>query len=152
MKTRILALILMPLLCFVSSCSLFGGVADTGAVTVVIENSGEFKEYKIALEKVENKEEGAFGVLEALRADKRDPLHLKVEDGAFGAYITEIGDLKNSGGGYIMVYTSNKTDSYEGAPTVAYNDTTLYQAGVGVSSMTVGEGCVILFRVEVYEI
>lgn len=152
MKTRILALILMLALCFVSSCSLFGGVADTGAVTVVIENSGEFKEYKIALEKVENKDEGALGVLEALQADKRDPLHLKVEDGAFGAYITEIGDLKNSGGGYIMVYTSNKTDSYEGAPTVAYNDTTLYQAGVGVSSMTVSEGCVILFRVEVYEV
>jgi hypothetical protein len=50
-----------------------------------------------------------------------------------------------------MVYTSVKTDSYEGAPTVQYEEMTLYQSGVGVKDMTVEDKAVILFRLEVYE-
>ena len=68
-------------------------------------------------------------------------------------FITAIGSIEQdpSAGAYVMVYTSVKTDSYEGAPTVQYGEMTLYQSGVGVKDMTVEDKTVILFRLEVYE-
>lgn len=151
-KTRILALIIAVIMLMLSSCSLFGSVADEGGVTVVVENGESYEVYTISLETVENKSEGAWGVLEALADREENPLHLVSESGAYGAYITEIGGIKQdaSAGAYVMVYTSVSTDSYEGAPTVEYNGQTLYQSGVGVSDMTVNADTVILFRIEVY--
>ena len=151
-KTRILALIIAVMMLMLSSCSLFGSVADEGGVTVAVENGETYEVYTISLETVENKSEGAWGVLEALAAREKDPLHLVSESGAYGAFITEIGGIKQdaSAGAYIMVYTSVATDSYEGSPTVEYNGQTLYQSGVGVSDMTVNADTVIFFRIEVY--
>lgn len=151
MKKRLLALILTLVVTLLCSCSLLGSVADVGAVTVVIEKDEGYDVYSVSLDKVENKSEGAFGVLETLKADGKNPLHMVCEDGGYGAYITEIGELKNSNGGYIMVYTSVQSDGYEGGPTVEYDGITLYQAGVGVSGMTIESETVILFRLEVYE-
>ena len=151
MKRRILVLLLALVVCFTSSCDLLGGVSNQGSVTVVIENGdGSFDVTQANLGAVENKEEGAKGVLDYLSQGK-DKLHVKMEDGAFGAYITEIGNLKNSANGYIMVYTSVSSDSYEGAPTINYEGMKLYQSGVGVSQMKVEDGGVILFRLEIYE-
>ena len=153
MKKRILALILAAVIALLSSCSLFGSVADEGGVKVVVENGENYEVYSISLEKVENKGEGAFGVLEAMKADEKNPLHLVTDDTGYGAFVTEIGGIKQdaASGAYIMVYTSVATDSYEGAPTVTYEGITLYQAGVGVSGMTVESDTVILFRADVYE-
>ena len=155
MKKRILALAiaLCLALCMLTSCEYImgGGVADSGDVTVVIENSdGTYDVYKAYLEEVDNKSEGAFGILEHLAAREKNPLHLIVEDGDFGARVLEIGSLKDdySTNRYIMVYTSVMTDGYEGAPTIDYEGTPLTQSGFGVSEMTVSEGCVILFRLE----
>ena len=152
-KTRILALIIALTLLMLSSCSLFGGVADEGGVTVAVENGESYEVYTISLENVENKSEGAWGVLEAMAAKEENPLHLVKESGMYGAFITEIGGIKQdaSAGAYVMVYTSVATDSYEGAPTLEYNGQTLYQSGVGVSDMTVNADTIILFRLEAYE-
>jgi hypothetical protein len=152
-KTRILALIVAVMMLVLSSCSLFGSVADEGGVTVVVENGDSYEVYTISLENVENKSEGAWGVLEAMANREKNALHLVKEDGGYGAFITEIGGIKQdaSAGAYIMVYTSVDTDSYEGSPTKDYNGTTLYQSGVGASDMTITDGTVILFRLEVYE-
>lgn len=151
-KTRILALIIAVMMLMLSSCSLFGSVADEGGVIVVVENGESYDVYTISLETVENKSEGAWGVLEAMANREKNPLHLVKEDGGYGAFITEIGGIKQdaSAGAYVMVYTSVATDSYEGSPTVEYNGQTLYQSGVGVSDMTVNADTVILFCVEVY--
>ena len=131
--------------------SMFGKVAEEGDVTVVVESGdGSFEVYKTYLESVENKNEGAKGVIENLRDREENPLNLVMEDSTYGAFVTEIGSIKQADGAYVMVYTSVKSDSYEGAPSVEYDGMTLYQSGVGLSGMSVSAGTVILFRLESY--
>ena len=136
-----------------SSCdlfSIFGDVASAGDVTVVIENTdGTYDVYQTYLESVQNKSEGAKGVLEHLN-QRNDGLYLVMEDSTYGAFITEIGSIKQGDGAYVMVYTSLESDSYAGAPTVEYEGITLYQSGVGLSGMTVDSGIIILFRLGSY--
>lgn len=154
MKNRIISIILLAAVCLLSLCCcdyIFGDVADDGKVTVVVEaTDGTYQVYKTYLESVENKHEGAKGVVEHLNKRGDNPLALEMVDSTYGAYVSAIGSIKEnaSEGMYVMVYTSVKADSYAGAPTVDYEGTTMYQAGLGLSSMTVEAGTVILFRLE----
>ena len=150
---KITALILSFALILLSLTSCGSTVAESGDVTVVIEVAeGEYEVYKTYLENVENKNNGALGVLENLRDGENDPLHIVYSESTYGAFVTEIGSIKEdaASGAYVMVYTSVRADSYEGAPVVKYEDTDLYSAGLGISAMTVNSGTVILFRIEVY--
>ena len=155
MKTRILSLLLVVVISLLAmtSCGLiYGEVADQGDVTVVVENAdGTYDVYKTYLEEVENKKEGAKGVIEHLNKREKNPLSVEMVDSTYGAYVSAIGSIKEDGAAktYVMVYTSVAADSYEGAPTVEYEGITLYQAGVGLSGMKVEAGTVILFRLEV---
>ncbi len=153
MKKIISLILTVVMMLWLASCgefSIFGEVAGEGDVTVVVENAdGSFEVYKTYLESVENKEEGAKGVLEHLN-QRSDGLYLVMQDGTYGAFVTEIGSIKQADGAYVIVYTSVEADSYVGAPTVEYDGKTLYQSGVGISGMTVNAGTVILFRVESY--
>ena len=155
MKTRILSLLLVVVISLLAmtSCGLiYGEVADQGDVTVVVENAdGTYDVYKTYLEEVENKKEGGKGVVEHLNKREKNPLSVEMVDSTYGAYVSAIGSIKEDGAAktYVMVYTSVAADSYEGAPTVEYEGITLYQAGVGLSGMTVEAGTVILFRLEV---
>ena len=154
MKSKILALIIALTLTILSLCScdfLFGTVAEDGDVTVVVEeSSGTYSVFEVSLENVENKGEGGKGILEYL-SQRKNGLYVKMEDGGYGAFVTEIGTLKNNTDGkYILVYTSVQGDSYEGAPAFEYEGKTLYQSGVGLSSMSIEEGTVILFKLEAY--
>ena len=155
MKTRILslALVLVMIIMAMTSCDfLWGDVADSGFVTVVIENpDGTYDVYKTYLEEVANKQEGAKGIVEHLNAAEENPLYLEMVNSTYGAYVSAIGSIKEdfTTSTYVMVYTSVATDSYEGAPTVDYEGVTMYQAGVGLSGMSVEEGTIILFRLEV---
>ena len=142
----------MTILAMTSCDLLYGDVAEGGTVTVVVENTdGSYDVFDAYLEKVENKDEGAKGIVEHLN-NGEDGLYLEMTDGPYGAYISAIGNIKESSseGLYVMVYTSVAADSYEGATTVEYNGITLYQSGLGLSGMTVDEGTVILFRLEKY--
>ena len=151
MKIRILALLLalVTAASILTSCSLiFGDVADSGSFTVLVENTdGSYEVYKTDLDSLENKSEGAKGVVEHLNTGD-DRLYLEMVDGGYGAYLSSIGNIREGDGYYVIVYTSVASDSYEGAPTVVYEGVTLYQAGVGLSGMTVEAGGVILFRLE----
>lgn len=133
------------------SCDLlFGGVDEEGKITVVVENTdGSYQVFEATLDAVENKEEGAKGVLEHLNQGK-DGLYLEMTDSTYGAYVSAVGNIREnpSEGLYVMVYTSVSKDSYEGAPTLNYNGEVLYQAGVGLSGMTVEAGGIILLRLE----
>ena len=155
MKTRILslALVLVMIIMAMTSCDfLWGDVADSGFVTVVVENAdGTYDVYKTYLEEVANKQEGAKGIIEHLNAKEENPLYLEMVDSTYGAYVSAIGSIKEdfTTSTYVMVYTSVATDSYEGAPTVDYEGVTMYQAGLGLSGMSVEEGTIILFRLEV---
>lgn len=154
MEKRLLALILSTLILALSlvSCDLFlGDVDEEGDITVVIENSdGSYDVYKTYLEEVKNKNEGAKGVVEHLQAREEDPLHLEMANSTYGAYVSGIGSIKESATDkmYVIVYTSVAADSYDGAPTIDYEGTTLYQSGLGISGMAVPAGGVILFRLE----
>jgi hypothetical protein len=154
MKTRILslALALVLVVMAMTSCGLlWGEVAEGGDVTVVIENAdGTYEVYKTYLEDVENKQEGAKGVIEHLSERENNPLYLEMVDSTYGAYVSAIGSIKEDGDSslYVMVYTSVTADSYEGAPTLDYEGITMHQAGLGLSGMSVEEGTVILFRLE----
>ena len=152
MKKKILALLLalvIGLLALTSCDILWGDVADEGKVTVVVENAdGTYEVHDANLSQVENKSEGAKGIIEHL--NKNSNLYLEMVDSTYGAYVSAIGSIKESfaDNKYVVVYTSVATDSYEGAPTVQHEGVTLYQAGLGLSGMTVDAGTVILFRLE----
>ena len=154
MKKRILALLLVLVMSLMCSCSIFGGVSNEGSVSIVVENAdGSYDVFEVDLVRVENKDEGVKGVLEYLSQEKNDKLYVEMVDGGYGAYVTAIGNITEnpSDGAYVMVYTSVATDGYEGGPTVEYEGIVLAQSGVGISSMTVADGTVILFRIEAYE-
>lgn len=153
MKKKIMASVIAVVMLIVSltSCDLiFGSVAQEGCFTVVVENTdGSYEVFETGLDAVENKDEGAKGVLEHLSTGS-DRLYLEMTDSSYGAYVSAIGSIRESTEDkmYVIVYTSVATDSYEGATTIDYNGVTLYQAGVGLSGMTVAENGIILFRLE----
>ncbi len=67
------------------------------------------------------------------------------EDGQYGAFLTKVLTLEQSEdyNPYISLYTSIESDGTAEYGTVVYEGTTLYAASVGVSTMTVAEGCTI---------
>lgn len=154
MKTKILALLLTlaVLVMGLCSCDLFlGDVDEAGDFTVVVENTdGSYDIFDLTLENIENKNEGAKGVLEHLNGRDNDKLYLEMVDSTYGAYVSAIGSIKESATDkmYVIVYTSVAADGYEGAPTVDYEGTTLYQASAGLSGMKVEAGGIVLFRLE----
>ena len=156
MKKRIVALILTAIIVLMAFCScgaFAGDVAEQGDVTVVVENAdGSFDVYKTYLENVENKKEGAVGIIENLRDREKNSLSVEMSDSGYGPFVTAIGSLKadDSAHTYISFYTSLASDSYEGASTVNYDGITLYYSGFGLNGMTVNAGTVILFRIETY--
>lgn len=153
MKNRLFAflLVLVITLSAFTSCGLiYGDVDRIGSFTVVVENTdGTYEEFTTRLEFLSNYKEGAKGVLEHLDS-KEEGLKLDMIDSTYGAYVSGIGSIRESNADkmYVIVYTTVAADSYEGAPTFQYKDTTLYQAGVGLSAMKVKDGGIILFRLE----
>ncbi len=153
MKNRIIStlILLSILLLTLSGCDYFtGSVAFSGNAQVVVEESdGRFSAYEVDLFNVTNKKEGAVGVVNYLAASDTD-FTIEMNDTGYGAYVTGVNSIEedSSAGMYVIVYTSRQEDSYQGSPTYDYEGTTLYQAGVGLSSMRVEDGTVILFRLE----
>ncbi len=119
-----------------------------GDVTVVIARDGDYKEYYVDASKVEG--DGALAALEYLKDNKG--LNLVTENGSYGAYITEIGDLKpdSSKNEFISIYTSVEKDFdvSEYATTVKYDGRTLTSSGLGITSMSVEEDAIIYFEIQ----
>lgn len=126
-------------------------VGEQGDVTFVIENrDGSYDVYKMYLEDVENRDKGALGVIESLNARENNPLPVDMS----GTMMKSIGSLEPdaSKGEYIFIYTSLEKDFGTGdfASTIEYEGQTLTMAGVGIESMSVEAGTVILFRIETW--
>lgn len=119
-----------------------------GDVTIVIAANGDYKEYYVDASKVNG--EGALAAIEYLK-DKKE-LNLVTESGAYGAYITEIGDLKPDSGKneFIAIYTSVEKDFdvSEYATTIKYDGRTLTSSGLGISSMSTEEDAIIYFEIQ----
>jgi len=134
-----------------------GNVVNEGTATLVIEGrDGTYTAYDVDLSKLEKRDEGAISLLEYLASLEGSTLYYNVQwGGGYGAYITSIGSLSpDPSCEYISLYTSESADfavPTEYMPTVStveYSGKTLTYAGVGLSSMHINDGTVILFRVE----
>ena len=155
---RILALILAMVLTVAALTSCMGAeTANTGTAKIVIENGEkDYTVYDVDLSKLEKRDEGALSLLEYVASQEGSTLYFNVTwGGGYGAYVTSIGSLNpDPSSQYIALYTSEEADfavPSEWSPTVAttaYGDMTLTFSGVGLSSMHVNDGTVILFRLE----
>lgn len=152
---KILALLIALMTLFtVFACTT---LPDEGDVTVLVEtDEGEYEVYRVYFEDVENKTSGAVGIFEHLAARENSPLPSELDDTGYGAFVKSVGSLVPQGNEYISLYTSEESDfavPSEWMPTVPevdYEGVTLKYAGVGLSSMTIKSGTVILCRLESY--
>ena len=116
---------------------------SSGEMTVVLGYDTPVS-YTVDLTKVKN-DNGVLSVLQYL--SERKGLELSFSDSGYGAYLTKVGDLEENVllGAYVYVYTSVQADKdvtiY--ATTIEYNGMTLTSSGLGVSEMTVEDGCTI---------
>ena len=140
-SARILAvvIILSTLLIAVLGCT----ESKDGYATIVVGEETP-KEYKVNLDKVDIKE-GLMSVLEYLK--KEQGLNYAATYSATGAYLTEVGGIKEDieNHVYLYIYTSVEKDFdvSEYATTKDYNGRILMNSGVGASSMTIEDGAVI---------
>ena len=153
---KILSLILaVAMMLLLVACA--GEVGEEGDVSLVVENrDGSYDVYKVYLEDVTNKEEGVYGVVEFIMQRKENPITADIVDSSYGAYVNSIGSLtpdasKNE---YVCLYTSLEKDfgTWDGVKSVVYEGVTLKEAGVGLTSMSIEKGTVVLFRIETYTI
>ena len=153
---KILSLILaVAMMILLVACG--GQVGEEGDVSLVVENrDGSYDVYKVYLEDVTNKEEGVYGVVEFIMQRKENPITADIVDSSYGAYVNSIGSLtpdasKNE---YVCLYTSLEKDfgTWDGVKSVVYEGVTLKEAGVGLTSMSIEKGTVVLFRIETYTI
>lgn len=155
---RILSLLLLFAILVTALASCGGGKVDLeGVAKIAIERAeGDYLEYEVDLSKLERHDEGALSLLEYIASEEGSTLYYNVQwGGGYGAYVTSIGGLTpDPTSQYISIYTSEEgdfavpTEWTPTVPTAKYGDMTLTYAGVGLSSMTVKDGTVILFRME----
>ncbi len=158
MKTkRILSFVIIfaLLLSMLASCA-GGDVALDGVAKVVIETEasgdGKYIVYAVELSKLENRDEGVLSLLEYIKENNAD-FDYSVTDGIYGAYVDRISQLSPSSAKneYIGVYTTEAADATTGTEDRVFAmNLTFYYAGVGISSMTVSDGTVVLFRIGSY--
>ncbi|MBE6534696.1 MAG: aminoacyl-histidine dipeptidase [Ruminococcaceae bacterium] len=155
---RILSILLVVAMTLLALVSCAGGiVASTGTAKIVVEKAeGDYSVYEVDLSKLERRDEGAISLLEYIASLEGSTLYYNVQwGGGYGAYITSIDTLNpNPANQYIAIYTTEEedfavpTEWTPTVPTVEYGDMTLTYTGVGLSSMHVKDGTVILFRLE----
>ena len=164
-KIRTLSLILalvMVLSGFVS-CGAEGTVAESGTAKVVIETAAEsdakYLVYEVDLSKLEKRNDGALSLLEYIGEQEDSTLYVSLNfGGGYGAYVNSIASLypDAAAGEYVGVYTSVESDFsvpteyMPVVPTLSYEGKTLAYSRVGISSMTIEDGTVVLFRLEKY--
>lgn len=143
---------MLAIACIFSLLSCFGEVAGEGGATVVIEDIDGYDVYTVDLSKINAEDRGALAILEYL--SENEGMSLDYVDSTYGGYVNAIGSLAPSAAAneYVAIYTSEEAD-FGVAPfdtKAEYDGMTLTASGVGISSMTVRDGTVILFRIESY--
>ncbi|MDE6614386.1 MAG: hypothetical protein K2K24_02645 [Clostridia bacterium] len=119
---------------------------NQGAMTLVVLNGDDAKEYTVDLAKIPSDSDstGLMAILDYLQ--KEGQLTYTAQDLGYGAYLTQVGDLKEGDGNYIYVYTDVETDidaSYN-ASQINYKNNSYANSGVGVSLMNIKDGCTII--------
>lgn len=144
-KKKLLLLLLVVAIVCATSFALAAcndpDVMTVNATVIVGDTVYNIQDYKCSTN-------ASVDVLLSYLTENKD-LHIKFTESAYGKYITEIGTLAPQGTDWICFYTSVESDkditAY--ATTIEYNGTTLYSAGVGVSSAKIVDGGVYAFKV-----
>ena len=141
----------MMALVVVFSATACGGDPFEGKFTIVI--AGETEQvYQIDSSELTVNDGGLDTVLKYLRDNKG--LHLVASDSSYGMYIQEIGNItaNASNNEYVCIYTSVEADKDTSSylKTTEYQGVTLYTSGLGSSSMTIVDGCIIYFCIATY--
>ena len=143
------ALLILALSVMLTGCK--PTIDSEGIATIVVANDKGIETYEVPLGALDGAT-GAIAALDYLKAEGK--LDYTATDGGFGAYLTEVGHLKEDGakGIYIGVWTSvvKDADTSVYATVKTYNGITLTSAGVGISSMSLEDGCIIYIGEIIY--
>lgn len=120
------------------------GNQSSGKIVKIVVGGTNEKVYSVDFSGIEIKE-GALSVFKYL--EDAGKLSYEADDTGFGAFLTEVGELKQDAATqtYIYLYTSVEADFDTSAYKTEknWNGMTLVSAGVGLTSMTVENGAVI---------
>ena len=118
-----------------------------GTMTLVIGETA----YTVDLSEVEITA-GADSILDYLK--ENEDVTIEYSESQYGRYYTKMGSLVPNvdNNEYISVYTTVEKDfsTWDPVGTYVYNQTTLTEAGVGASSLTIEKDCVIAFEIVSY--
>ncbi len=144
MKRKILVVtILLLALC---ACAFCGCIEDNqpsdGAKMTLVIGTETPVAYTVELDNI-TVTDGLMSVLSYLKTT--EGLNYTSQDAGYGAYLTEIGGLKQENNTYIYIYTSvaKDADVSEYASHIEYDGKTLNSAGVGASQLSFEDGCTI---------
>ena len=120
------------------------GNQASGKVIKIVVGGADEKVYSVDFSSIEITE-GVFSVVKYLASEGK--LTYKSDDTGYGAFLTEVGELKQdtATGTYIYLYTSVEADAdvSEWASTKEWEGNTLTSSGLGVTDMTVENGAII---------
>ena len=146
----ILALALALALSVSMASCILGEVADGGKCTVVLAANGVTEEFEVRLEGLAEGK-GALAALDKLA--EMGKITYKATDSGYGAYLTEVIATNGSVSvkeeasidKYVGIYTTVERD-FDGTSyvtTLGYNGKTLTSSGVGISGMSLEDGCTV---------
>ncbi len=143
-STIIIAIAMCLVLVVAAGCNADVTVGSEGTASLIITtDTDELTTYTVMLEDLEDNT--VVSLLDYL-VDTEE-LHLVYTDSTWGAYITEIGTLAEdyTTGTYIYLYTSvdSEMDTSAYATSLEVAGVTVYSSGLGVTSMSLTDGCVI---------
>ena len=120
------------------------GNQESGNIITLVVGGAQEKVYSVDFSDIAI-EEGVYSIVKALST--KGLLTYKANDTGYGAYLTELGDLKEDAATatYLFLYTSVEKDFdvSEWASTKVWEGKTLTSAGVGITEMTVENGAII---------
>ncbi len=148
-STILLVLVLVLTIAMAAGCDADVSNGATGTATLIVEGD-QLTTYTVSIDQLE--EANGIALLEYL-ADN-EGLHLATTDSEYGLYITEIGTLvaADDYSTWISLYTSIESDkdtsSY--STTLTVEGVTVYSSGLGISSMSISDGCTIYITLGSY--
>ena len=116
-----------------------------GKMTLVVLDGDNTKEYSVQLEDVTDiSSKGLVAILDHLKA--KGELTYSSNDSGYGAYLTQVNGLSEGNGIYVYVYTDVQADFdvSQYASQITYKDKSYTNSGVGISQMSVKDGCTIV--------
>ena len=129
-----------------------GNIVDSGNVVhsqmkLVVLYEENAREYTVDLSEAQSFETNKKGLMVILSYLKEQgELTYTAEDSGYGAFLTQVNELKNENGYYIYVYTDVEKDFDVSiyASQITYDGKQFTNSGISASQMTVKDDCTII--------